>query len=112
MDIHHIRYFLAVCHMAYAAEALVSHAHDLDLRTFLEQHFRYGQGARSFHRRRVRRGGQSITVKPAAFYFHLLRYTFGRRQSVNVWALVILLALSQVAVAAGFFWELGRERAR
>lgn len=98
--------------MTYAPEALVSHAHDLTWRTFLGQHFQYGRGARRFHRRRAQQGGRPIKVEPAAFYFNLLRYRFGRGQSVNAWILVILLALTQVANAAGFFWELGRERAR
>lgn len=91
--------------MIYAAEAVVYHAHDLAFRTFLRQHFHYGQGAFRYHQVRARRGQHRITVEPPSFYFNLLRYPFVSAQGVKAPFLMLLLVVTQVANAAGFFWE-------
>jgi GT2 family glycosyltransferase len=96
--------------MIYAAEAVVYHAHDLTFRTFLGQHFRYGRGAFYFHQSRARRGQHRFKVEPPAFYFNMLRYPFVNAQSVNALILMLLLVVTQVVNAAGFFWERTRER--
>jgi cellulose synthase/poly-beta-1,6-N-acetylglucosamine synthase-like glycosyltransferase len=96
--------------MIYAAEAVVYHAHDLTFRTFLGQHFRYGRGALCFHRVRARRGQHHVKVEPPAFYFNMLRYPFANAEGINAVTLMLLLILTQVANAAGVFWERARER--
>lgn len=96
--------------MIYAAEAVVYHAHDLTFRTFLRQHFHYGQGAFCFHQVRARRGQHRIRVEPPSFYFNMLRYPFVSAQGVNALILMLLLMVTQVANAAGFFWERARGR--
>jgi GT2 family glycosyltransferase len=91
--------------MIYVAEAVVYHAHDLTFRTFLRQHFHYGRGAFCFHQVRARRGQHRVKVEPPAFYFNMLRYPFVTAQGVNALVLMLLFVVTQVANAAGFFWE-------
>jgi GT2 family glycosyltransferase len=90
--------------MIYAAEALVDHAHALTFRTFLRQHFHYGQGAFYFNQARARRGLHRVRVEPLAFYFNMLRYPFISAQGVQVALLTLLFVVTQVANAAGFLW--------
>jgi GT2 family glycosyltransferase len=90
--------------MIYAAEAVVYHAHALSFRTFLRQHFHYGQGAFCFHRVRARRFKDRVKVEPLAFYVNMLRYPFISAQGVQSPLLLMLLVVTQVANAAGFFW--------
>jgi hypothetical protein len=48
--------------MTYASEVVVSHAHQLPLRTFWRQHFNYGRGAFRFSRARGRCGSRLFQV--------------------------------------------------
>jgi len=91
--------------MTYDAEAVVYHAHDLTFRTFLRQHFHYGQGAFCFRQIRARRGRHRVKVEPPVFYLNMLRYPFLTTQGVNALTLMLLLVVTQVANAAGFFWK-------
>jgi glycosyltransferase involved in cell wall biosynthesis len=93
--------------MIYAPEVLVYHAHVLTFLRFLRQHFRYGRGAFSFHRARTQRGQKPIRLEPASFYTDLLRYPFLQAQRRTAFLPAVLLFLSQMANATGFFWELG-----
>lgn len=91
---------------AYAPAAVVHHAHALGVRGFVRQHFAYGRGAHTFRVRHTRRRGR-VRVEPLAFYTALLRYPFRRAGAWRAARLAALMGLSQVANAAGFFWELG-----
>lgn len=95
--------------MIYAADAVVYHSHDLTLRTFLYQHFRYGRGAFYFHQARARRGQQRVKLEPPAFYFNMFRYPLLSAEGVNALILMLLLVVTQVANAAGVFWERARK---
>ncbi len=90
--------------MLYASEAVVYHAHALTFRTFVRQHFHYGQGAFCFHRVRARREQHRIRMEPPSFYLNMLRYPFASAQGVQAPLLMLLLVVTQVANAAGFFW--------
>jgi GT2 family glycosyltransferase len=94
--------------LVYAPEAVVYHFHELTLRTFLRQHFNYGRGSFQFYQTRARRNNQPIIVESKSFYVNLLLYPFPREWGFGMIWLRILLALSQVASAAGHFWERGR----
>jgi len=96
--------------MIYAPEVLVYHAHTLTLRTFLQQHFRYGRGAFHFRQARTQRGQYRIRLEPTRFYVNLLRYRSSQAQARTALSPAALLFLSQVANAAGFFWERGAKR--
>jgi|AGTN01.1.fsa_nt_gi Predicted glycosyltransferases len=95
--------------LRYATEALVFHAHDLSLISFLKQHFVYGQGAFNFHK--VRASGGTPKLEPISFYTDLILSSFSR-SSGNRIAVAALLLLAQIANAGGFFWALGRNQLR
>lgn len=98
--------------MVYLAEAIIYHGHRMTLRGFLRQHFNYGRGAFYYHRARARRRDGHIRVEPPSFYLNLLRQAALRTRSPRPWLNVLLIGVSQVANAAGFFWELLRRRQR
>ena len=91
--------------MTYAPEARIYHSHALTLRTFCRQHFNYGRGALCFHHLRARRGSGRFKVEPVSFYLNLLRYPYSQMRDRRLCLLALLLAVSQTANAAGFFWE-------
>lgn len=90
--------------MTYAPEAIIYHAHDLTCSALWRQHFAYGRGALRFHRARAANGkGQ---FKPDLdFYWKLLRTAASRAPMTRAVQLTALLLWSQVANAAGFFYE-------
>jgi GT2 family glycosyltransferase len=95
--------------MAYVPDAVVLHRHHLSLPAFWRQHMGYGRGAYHFHQgRRFRQRGK-LRLEPLRFYSRLLVYPF-RRRLPGATRLSALLALSQVANAAGFFEEAVRGR--
>jgi glycosyltransferase involved in cell wall biosynthesis len=73
---------------------VVFHAHELNLLTFLQQHYSYGQGSFFYHRAQVERHQRAW--QPIGFYTSLL---LGRAPSMRVRC---LLMLSQVAHTFGF----------
>jgi GT2 family glycosyltransferase len=99
--------------MEYVPGAVIRHAHPLDLRRFWRQHFTYGRGAYRLRVARTRRGAGAVKIEPPRFYLGLL--LAGRRSSswpAAMLPLVGLLGLSQVANAAGFFYEWRRASLR
>lgn len=95
--------------LVYAPDVVVRHAHTMGLRGFWRQHFNYGRGALYFHRVRRMRGQQALTPEPLSFYTDLVRYPFGRTSPPAAAAqIAALMAVSQVANAAGFFYEAAR----
>jgi GT2 family glycosyltransferase len=90
--------------LAYAPEAVIHHAHRLNLLTLWRQHFGYGRGALRFHRARTAAGDPPF--KPdTAFYFKLLRASASGARKIRAAQLTALLVWSQAANAAGFFYE-------
>jgi glycosyltransferase involved in cell wall biosynthesis len=94
--------------LVYAPEAVVHHAHALTLRGYARQHLDYGRGAAQLHRGRAANGRGPLRLEPPGFYLGLLRYPVGRARRRDAPLLAALLALSQVATAAGFTWESAR----
>ncbi|MEA2176387.1 MAG: hypothetical protein QOD00_3979 [Blastocatellia bacterium] len=90
--------------LAYAPEAVVYHAHHLNLCALWRQHFGYGRGALRFHRARASQDGARF--KPdVAFYLKLLRSCTSQARKARAAQLTALLLWSQLANAAGFFYE-------
>jgi hypothetical protein len=87
----------------FAPDAVVRHRHVLDPRLFWRQHYHYGRGAFHFHRVRARRAGR-FRIEPPSFYAGLLARPWIRREPGPALTSA-LLALSQVANAAGFLTE-------
>jgi glycosyltransferase involved in cell wall biosynthesis len=88
--------------ITYAPEAVVFHAHPLNLRRLWWQHFGYGRGAWRFHRLREWHG--YARFRPDwKFYLQLAMAPFaeGRRAP----AIAALIVVTQLANCAGFFYE-------
>lgn len=86
----------------YAPEAVVRHAHPLNLGNFLRQHFNYGQGAHKFHKIRASRSQDAMKIEPLEFYTGLLLYPW--KTSCRYKPLLsLLIALSQFANTSGYF---------
>lgn len=98
--------------MVYAPEAVVHHYHALTWRGFWRQHINYGRGAATFHEARAQRGQGPVRIEPLSFYLGICAYPFRGAWGWRSWPLAALLIGSQVANAAGFFWEefTGRRR--
>jgi len=93
--------------MTYAPEVVIYHAHPMTLRSFWKQHFTYGQGAYRFHQLRASKGWGDFEIE-GNYYLRLLRYPFTHGQSKQGLTLTAVLFVSQVANAAGFFWQMAR----
>jgi GT2 family glycosyltransferase len=90
--------------MAYAPEVVVAHAHPLTFPAFCRQQFGYGRGTFRHRLMQAQRTNGCISLEPARFYFDLLRYPLTIFQEKKN-RLAMLLGISQVANALGFFWE-------
>jgi GT2 family glycosyltransferase len=91
--------------LLYVPDAVILHSHDLGLRRFWIQHRNYGRAAYRFHRGRAERLQQPLRVEPLRFYFGLISFPWGRASPPRALALSVLLFLSQLANAYGFFLE-------
>jgi Glycosyltransferases, probably involved in cell wall biogenesis len=98
--------------MTYAPKATVCHAHSMTLLSFLYQHFNYGRGAFYYRKARARRGQEPVKIEPLSFYLNLLLYPFSGSAGWRGFPTAALLAISQMANAAGFFWEQISQRLR
>lgn len=90
--------------MVYAPEVVVAHAHFLTFRTFCRQHFNYGRGTFRYRMVQAQRANRRMALEPVRFYLNLLRYSHRMFQEKRN-RLAILLGISQVSNALGFFWE-------
>jgi len=88
--------------LRYAPEARVDHYHELDARRFWRQHFRYGIGARHFHRLRAARGAGRLGIEGPGFYLAMLTFPFSKAPLFEAVALSSLFVLAQVANIAGY----------
>jgi GT2 family glycosyltransferase len=90
--------------IVYTPGAIVRHYQALDLRTFLLQQFNYGRGARLFHRRISHQGIPRCNPRHAEGFLllSLLKYASTREPGWRGIVMVILVALSQIAVSVGY----------
>lgn len=95
--------------MTYAPEVIIYHAHPMTLKSFWKQHFNYGRGAFRFHQTRAEKGWGNFEIE-GGYYISLLQYPFTHGQTRHGLALTAVLLVSQVANAAGFFWEMTQQR--
>ena len=90
--------------MTYVPEVLVYHSHHLNFRTFWRQHFNYGRGAYRYHQARARRGTGRFRPDPK-FYMSLFFDSLTKEPKRRGLWVKMLLVISQVANATGFFCE-------
>lgn len=81
----------------------VFHSHSMVLGSFVRQHFNYGRGAWIYWQRRSRLGHSSFRVEPVKFYLGMLSYPWRTGPSLGALRESCLIALTQIANAAGFF---------
>lgn len=89
----------------YVPDAVVHHAHALSLAGFLRQHYTYGRGAWHYHQARAERGREPVPVEPLTFLTGMLRYPFQQKDLRRPLAVSVLIALSVVMNAFGYFRE-------
>lgn len=91
--------------LQFVPDAVVEHRQMLDLRGFVRQQFRYGQGACQFWRRRLADENKANRLEPGNFYRRMLQYPFGRVSFGAACIMSLLLVISQAAVAVGYYRE-------
>jgi cellulose synthase/poly-beta-1,6-N-acetylglucosamine synthase-like glycosyltransferase len=87
--------------MAYVPEAVMGHAHALDLKAFLRQHFHYGQGRSHAELRRTKRNASAPAWSGPGFYAGLLLSPWRIFPPVKAVQVFMLTAFAQVATAYG-----------
>lgn len=91
--------------MTYTTDAIVFHSHNLSLTQYWKQHFNYGRGAYYFRKVRALRGQEKVKLEPASFYSDLIFFPYKRKEVRQKTYISILLVLSQIANALGYYWE-------
>jgi len=93
--------------LVYLPEAVVFHYHRLSLSGFWRQNYNYGRGARLLRRSLAGPPGAGPAgFEPLRFYWDLIRYPLTGGKGRRPAAAGLLMILSQLAVAQGFFSEL------
>ena len=87
--------------LIFVPDAVVEHRHVLTLRRFWRQQANYGRGAHHLRQRLKVRGHRPVPFAGALFYLQMAAFPF-RQQRRRPVARSVLLAMSQVAVIAGF----------
>ena len=91
--------------MTYVPDACVTHNHNLGFSSFRRQHFSYGRGAWHFREVKRRRSKSTPKLEPPPFYLGILCIAW-KKNLPRPWTLSMLMVLSQLANAVGFFWEM------
>ena len=91
--------------MLFVPEAVVYHAQSLSFVKFWRQQFNYGRGAWLFRRLTAETGQRNVTLEPVKFYLDLVRYPLKQGLNWRAVELALLVCISQMAVASGFFLE-------
>lgn len=87
--------------LVFAEDAVIDHYHGMTLRKYWRQHSNYGAGAFRLHQLLDARDADQPKREPLAFYWGLMAYPV-RKGGLGQAKLSILLALSQVAMVAGY----------
>lgn len=91
--------------LAYDPVAEVVHWHTLGFQSFFRQHFHYGRGAFRFRKKAAELDGKWIPLERLNFYWGILSAPFHKHSVGEALPMVLLVALSQLAIAAGYFRE-------
>lgn len=99
------RWAVAGGKFAFAPEAVVLHAHWLDLRKFLKLHLHYGAGSGSFRAACAKDGRPKPHINSPWWYCGLLCSGFRRKAGWPGAQLSLLMGASQVATLAGMIFH-------
>jgi len=89
-------------HLTYTGGAIVNHFHAMTLHQFWRQHTDYGAGAYQLHRAMKSRGSDLPRMERLSFYSGLGLWPICR-MGPRGFGLSILIVLSQVAMASGYY---------
>ena len=89
----------------YLPDAKIYHFHTLTFAGFWRQHFNYGCGVRQLQQNRQQRAAKTPSLQPLSFYVNLLMYPLRRARSFRALAGILLMLISQIATAAGYFFS-------
>jgi GT2 family glycosyltransferase len=95
--------------LRYVPEAVVEHRHALTLGRFWRQHMNYGRGKFHLTKTQCRDAHPPRRFEPLTFYYGLVRYPLAQSSPAPV-TRSLLMMLSQVATAAGYFGDLLRDK--
>ena len=96
--------------MSTVPAAEMGHAHCLDFRAFLRQHYHYGQGRWWSERRRKADGVGPPAWSGPGFYFRLLLYPWRRFTILKAASISCLTACAQAATAVGVIQAMSASR--
>lgn len=96
----------------FAPEAIVYHANELRLCSFLHLHFSYGGGTFQFRRRCAANGLGPVKLSPPSWYLNLVLSGIRAHSSPRGLVLSLLLLATQAACSAGFLWAAATRRGR
>jgi glycosyltransferase involved in cell wall biosynthesis len=91
--------------MVYVEDAVVLHHHPLTFKEFLQLHSKYGRGTRRYRAMLADREHCRIQWEPLQFYLNLARYPLLQANDKRRFRLAVLLGISQIANAVGYFSE-------
>jgi glycosyltransferase involved in cell wall biosynthesis len=97
------RWLLQHGELHFVQAAVVEHRQDLNLTSFCAQQFRYGRGAFQFWSRRRAEGHSANRLE--SWRWRMFLFPFSRASFPRALSLSALLALSQLACAAGYLAE-------
>jgi GT2 family glycosyltransferase len=93
--------------LRYVPGAIVYHAHDLTLKSFIRQQFAYGRGAARYHKAHARRWNRRVTIEPS-FYAKLFLSPFRLSKGRRALQQSLLLQVWNVVNLVGFLYERAR----
>ncbi len=88
-----------------APKAIVLHVRPMSLSKYWKQHQTYGRGAHHLHRARTRRNVALPKMEPIGFYIRLIASPFTSGKGVWAPVLLLLLIVSQIGYAFGYYPE-------
>ena len=91
--------------LQFVPAAIIEHRQQLNLASFLRQHYRYGVGAFQFWLRLQDEGHSGNKVAPWRFYQEMVTFPFGRTSFPKALVMANLIVVSQIACALGYFVE-------
>ena len=91
--------------VVYREDVRVMHFHQLTFARFCRQHFNYGRGAALYRHVRSGRAGGHVRFEPFRFYRDLILHPFSGPAQERPARISTLMCVSQLANAAGFFYE-------
>ena len=91
--------------LIHAPEALVYHWHQMSLRSFFRQHFRYGAGAFTFRKIIAQMEKVPLKLEHPFFYLGLLQYAWSQQSKPSKPTRTLLTGCSQMATCLGYLWK-------